>query len=166
MISSAAAPDSATLTARRKRNVAMAGTSANQGRAGLSGPPVPTVATTSTSSIVSRVPKATSSGVSLRSIQRSIVIRWSPAGTNSATVHQPFQGAPATTPSPIAPAMITRALPMRALASMTRTRCAGVGQSHARSESILRSRQAGAGAEADRSEHSSAGYNRRSLWPT
>jgi hypothetical protein len=40
----------------------------------------------------------------------------------SSTVHQPFQGAPISTPAPIAPAMTKRALPMRALASTTRTR--------------------------------------------
>ena len=154
-ISTAATPARAMLTVSRKRRVDIAGTSANQASTGLCGPPVAATPTTSAHIIVRSVPNATSSGRSLRSIQRSIVTRWMPTGTNSATVHQPFQGAPSRTPAPIAPAMTTRAFPMRALASNTRARCAGVGQSHARSDSITvnsAQRRVGLNAEPERAD--------------
>ena len=86
--------------------------------------------------MVKSVKNGISSGVRLRSIQRSIVSRKAPVGTNIASIHQPIQGAEATTPTPSAPTMTRRALPMRALASTTRRRCAGVGHSHTRSDSM------------------------------
>ena len=86
--------------------------------------------------MVTSVKNGISSGLRLRSIQRSTVSRKAPVGANSASIHHPSQGAEATMPTPSAPTTTRRALPMRALASTTRRRCAGVGHSHARSESI------------------------------